>query len=89
MSSNDFRVEHRYLELPDSFYTRVQPTPLKDAKMACFNHKLAQDMGFHTTNEADWAKIGGGTELLEGMDPVAMKYTGHQFGGYNPDLGDG
>ena len=23
------------------------------------------------------------------MDPVAMKYTGHQFGMYNPDLGDG
>ena len=89
MSSNDFRVEHRYLELPDSFYTRVQPTPLKDAKMACFNHKLAQEIGFHATNEADWAKIGGGTELLEGMDPVAMKYTGHQFGMYNPELGDG
>ncbi|WP_417539110.1 protein adenylyltransferase SelO [Marinobacter sp.] len=89
MSSNCFRVEHRYLELPDSFYTRVQPTPLKDAKMACFNHKLAQEMGFHATNEADWAKIGGGAELLEGMDPVAMKYTGHQFGMYNPDLGDG
>lgn len=89
MSSNGFQVEHRYLELPDSFYTRVQPTPLKGAKMVCFNHKLAQDMGFHTTHEADWAGIGGGTELLEGMDPIAMKYTGHQFGGYNPELGDG
>ncbi|MGO1501988.1 MAG: protein adenylyltransferase SelO [Marinobacter sp.] len=89
MSSNSFRVEHRYLELPDSFYTRVQPTPLKDAKMVCFNHTLAQDMGFHATNEADWTGIGGGTELLEGMEPVAMKYTGHQFGGYNPELGDG
>lgn len=89
MSSNGFCVEHRYLELPESFYTRVQPSPLKDAKMACFNHTLAQDMGFHVTNEADWAKIGGGTELLEGMDPVAMKYTGHQFGMYNPELGDG
>ncbi|WP_417501225.1 protein adenylyltransferase SelO [Marinobacter sp.] len=89
MGNKGFRVEHRYLELPDSFYTRVQPTPLKDAKMACFNHKLAHEMGFHATNEADWAKIGGGTELLEGMDPVAMKYTGHQFGMYNPELGDG
>lgn len=89
MSSNGFQVEHRYLELPQSFYTRVQPTPLKDAKMVCFNHRLAQDMGFHATNEANWARVGGGTELLEGMDPVAMKYTGHQFGNYNPELGDG
>jgi len=89
MSNKGFRIEHRYLELPDSFYTRVQPTPLKGARIACFNHKLAETMGFHVSNEADWAGIGGGTELLEGMDPVAMKYTGHQFGMYNPELGDG
>ncbi|PCM43464.1 protein adenylyltransferase SelO [Marinobacter sp. ANT_B65] len=89
MSNKGFRIEHRYLELPDSFYTRVKPTPLKGAKIACFNHELAEKMGFHVSNEADWAGIGGGTELLEGMDPVAMKYTGHQFGMYNPELGDG
>ncbi|MCG2580043.1 MAG: YdiU family protein [Marinobacter sp.] len=89
MSDNRFRVEHRYLELPDSFYTRVQPTPLKDARMVCFNHVLAKQMGFHTDQPEDWTGVGAGTELLEGMDPVAMKYTGHQFGMYNPDLGDG
>ncbi|EON91794.1 hypothetical protein MARLIPOL_11905 [Marinobacter lipolyticus SM19] len=89
MSNNGFRVEHRYLELPDSFYTRVQPTPLKDARMVCFNHALANQMGFHTDQPEDWTGVGAGTELLESMDPVAMKYTGHQFGMYNPDLGDG
>lgn len=89
MSSNEFRVEHRYLTLPESFYTRVQPTPLKDARMVCFNHDLAREMGFHVTRESDWTGIGAGTELLDGMDPVAMKYTGHQFGMYNPELGDG
>ncbi len=89
MSSNSFKVEHRYLELPDSFYTRVQPTPLKDARMGCFNHDLAREMGFHSQNPEEWTGVGAGTELLEGMDPVAMKYTGHQFGMYNPELGDG
>lgn len=89
MNNNGFRIEHRYQELPGNFYTRVQPTPLKNARMVCFNHTLAQDMGFHVTDESDWAKIGGGTALLEGMDPIAMKYTGHQFGMYNPELGDG
>lgn len=89
MNNDDFRVEHRYLELPDSFYTRVQPSPLSDARMVCFNHALADDMGFHTENPDEWTQIGAGAELLEGMDPVAMKYTGHQFGMYNPELGDG
>ncbi|NWO07939.1 MAG: YdiU family protein [Alteromonadaceae bacterium] len=89
MTNQSFRVEHRYLELPDSFYTRVQPKPLKGAKMVCFNHELAGQMGFHVNNESDWTAVGAGAELLEGMDPVAMKYTGHQFGMYNPELGDG
>jgi len=89
MSTNTFKVEHRYLELPDSFYSRVTPTPLSEPKMVCFNHQLAAQLGFHVQNENDWAGIGAGAELLEGMDPVAMKYTGHQFGVYNPELGDG
>jgi uncharacterized protein YdiU (UPF0061 family) len=46
-------------------------------------------MGFRATNPEDWAGVGSGTELLDGVDPVAMKYTGHQFGVYNPELGDG
>ena len=89
MAPDAFQIEHRYQELPPSFYTRVQPTPLTDARMVCFNHELAEQMGIHTGNPEDWTGIGAGTELLEGMDPVAMKYTGHQFGMYNPDLGDG
>ncbi len=89
MSSHRFQVEHRYLELPDSFYTRVQPNPLHAPRIRCFNHELAAAMGFHTRSENDWAGVGAGAELLEGMDPIAMKYTGHQFGVYNPELGDG
>jgi len=89
MSNQSFRVEHRYLELPDNFYTRVQPAPLSNPKMVCFNHNLAHQMGFRADDESDWTGVGAGAELLEGMDPVAMKYTGHQFGMYNPELGDG
>jgi len=89
MGESTFTMEHRYLELPESFYSRVQPTPLTGARVVCFNHALAAQLGFHVSNEQDWAGVGAGAELLDGMDPVAMKYTGHQFGIYNPDLGDG
>ena len=89
MTNETFKVEHRYLDLPDSFYSRVKPTPLSQPKMVCFNHKLAAQLGIHVQDESDWAQVGAGAELLEGMDPVAMKYTGHQFGMYNPELGDG
>lgn len=89
MSDHTIRIEHQYLALPSFFYSRVQPSPLSGAKMVCFNDELAADMGFHSTGMDQWTAIGAGQELLEGMDPVAMKYTGHQFGVYNPDLGDG
>jgi len=89
MSEQSVAIEHRYLELPDSFYTRVTPTPLKDGRLVCFNAPLAEAMGFRATDPSDWTGVGSGTELLDGMDPVAMKYTGHQFGVYNPELGDG
>src|SRR5690554_5716069 len=87
MTNDTFKVEHRYLDLPDSFYSRVKPTPLSQSKMVCFNNRLAGQLGFHVQDEKDWERIGAGAELLEGMDPAAMKYTGNQFGMYNPELG--
>jgi uncharacterized protein YdiU (UPF0061 family) len=89
MSRQSLKIEHRHLELPNHFYTRVHPTPLKNGRMVCFNAPLAQAMGFSSSAPSDWVGVGSGTELLDGMDPVAMKYTGHQFGVYNPELGDG
>ncbi len=89
MSDHTIRIEHQYLDLPSFFYSRVQPSPLNGAKMVCFNDELAADMGFHSANKDQWTAVGAGQKLLDGMDPVAMKYTGHQFGVYNPELGDG
>ena len=40
-------------------------------------------------NEAELLNTVSGNQLPEGCDPLAQKYTGHQFGYYNPDLGDG
>lgn len=83
-------TRQRYLELPETFFSRVRPTPLRgEIKLVHFNRALARDMGLSEASPEVWTDIGAGRALLEGMDPVAMKYTGHQFGMYNPDLGDG
>ncbi len=84
------QTTRRYLELPDTFYSHVQPTPLRgNVRLVHFNKDLAGEMGLSVDSPEDWAEIGAGRALLEGMEPVAMKYTGHQFGMYNPELGDG
>lgn len=88
--SANFRSEHRYRTLPGAFYSDVLPTPLKgDLRLVHFNHALAAELGVHSDHPEDWVGPCAGRELLEGMKPLAMKYTGHQFGVYNPDLGDG
>lgn len=86
---SSFRIENRYVKLPKHFFSHVRPTPLKAPKMVCFNDELAREMGIDPSEKEDWTRVGAGQELLEGMEPIAMKYTGHQFGMYNPDLGDG
>ncbi|KAG1707683.1 UPF0061 protein [Nymphon striatum] len=37
----------------------------------------------------DEVEIFSGNKILEGSEPIAMAYAGHQFGGFSPQLGDG
>ena len=85
------QVHNSYSELPPAFYTRVEPTPLQNPKLVSLNRPLAEAMGLTETQlePEKLAQLGSGQTLWQGMDPLAQKYTGHQFGFYNPELGDG
>ncbi|WP_039058217.1 protein adenylyltransferase SelO [Enterobacter sp. Bisph1] len=77
-------------ELPD-FYTALSPTPLRNARLLWRNEPLAQTLGvadelFHP---ASGAGVWGGETLLPGMSPLAQVYSGHQFGVWAGQLGDG
>ncbi|EBF2149419.1 YdiU family protein [Salmonella enterica] len=77
-------------ELPAT-YTALLPTPLKNARLIWYNDKLAQQLAipaslFDVTNGAG---VWGGEILLPGMSPVAQVYSGHQFGVWAGQLGDG
>ncbi|MEI8595709.1 protein adenylyltransferase SelO [Photobacterium sp. Hal280] len=80
-----------YSELPSVFGTRVIPQPLDNPYLVSVNPAVC-DMLELDPAEAQtpfFAELFTGNEALNGLDPLAMKYTGHQFGQYNPDLGDG
>ncbi|XTZ36718.1 protein adenylyltransferase SelO [Salmonella enterica] len=77
-------------ELPE-FYTALSATPLKNARLIWRNEPLAQTLGvddelFHP---ATGAGVWGGETLLPGMSPLAQVYSGHQFGVWAGQLGDG
>lgn len=80
-----------YLDLPDRFYTRVDPTPVSNPEVIRVNTALGEKLGF----DAGWlssdafAEFATGNRILESSTPIATVYAGHQFGGWVPRLGDG
>ncbi|WP_278811101.1 protein adenylyltransferase SelO, partial [Obesumbacterium proteus] len=72
------------------FYTELKPTPLKDARLLYYSQPLADDLGLSPdffTGES--AAVLRGEVLLPGMNPLAQVYSGHQFGVWAGQLGDG
>lgn len=83
--------DNRFIQLPAAFWRRQLPSPLRHPRLLAVNHSLAHELGI----APDWLNspeaLAGlsGHAVWPGADPIAMKYAGHQFGGWNPDLGDG
>ncbi len=77
--------------LPQALYSRVLPQGLKNPKLVVASVSTAQLLGLdaRSLNTPDSLKILSGQGVLSNWSPIAMKYTGHQFGQYNPKLGDG
>jgi serine/tyrosine/threonine adenylyltransferase len=82
---------NRFAQLGSSFFTRLQPQPLPDAVWVSRNRALAQELGL----EENWFASQGalealtGNRTLAGSDPMASVYSGHQFGQWAGQLGDG
>ncbi len=82
--------KNRYLALGEGFYEKRRPTPVEKPGLIKFNHELAAELGI--SGEADDAFLAGifsGNLIHESCEPLAMAYAGHQFGHFNPQLGDG
>ena len=80
-----------YVQLPDRFFSRQNPAPVEKPALIRANPALARLLGI----DPDWlASAKGvatiaGNHIPEGADPIATVYAGHQFGHWNPQLGDG
>ena len=81
----------RYSSLPESFYRRVKPQPLSDPHLVSFSPVMAEllDIDQEYIDSPEFVEIFTGNRLVNGSNPIAMIYSGHQFGQYVPELGDG
>jgi uncharacterized protein YdiU (UPF0061 family) len=72
------------------FYTALNPTPLNKARLLYHSEALARELELDESwFSADKTAIWSGAELLPGMQPLAQVYSGHQFGVWAGQLGDG
>ncbi|WOI35204.1 YdiU family protein [Tritonibacter scottomollicae] len=81
--------DNTYAQLAPDFYTRQDPTPVKAPRLLAFNDGLGELLGVKRAEDAELAEIFGGNAIPDGAAPLAQLYAGHQFGNYNPQLGDG
>jgi uncharacterized protein YdiU (UPF0061 family) len=84
------RLENSYTDLPEQFFTRINPTPVSEPKLLLFNTNLAKSLGIDLpTNDKEMlAQLFSGNTLPEDVSPIAQAYAGHQFGHFSI-LGDG
>jgi uncharacterized protein YdiU (UPF0061 family) len=86
-----FPFDNSYARLPDRFFARLAPTPVKAPELIRLNEALARDLGLDPAwlASADGVRMLGGNLVPDGAMPLAMAYAGHQFGNWVPQLGDG
>jgi len=77
-----------YTSLPNDFYSLVKPEKMQEAELLHINQNLLDELGIEISPNTILAMTSG-SHFPKGLVPLAQKYTGHQFGYYNPDLGDG
>ena len=78
-------------DLADWLGDAVEPGDFPQAKVRFRNDRWAKAIGLDHLDDAAWARHFGRFEPLPDNlpRPLALKYHGHQFRVYNPEIGDG
>ena len=86
-----FRPERAICELGPDFYDPVTAAAFPQVRLRFRNDRAAASVGLDLLSNAEWtAHFGRFVPLAGSLDPpLALRYHGHQFRTYNPDLGDG
>lgn len=94
MSVNPFdelHISHSFADLPADFYTLLQPQPLTHARLLHANVQVALMLGLRpeTLSSQGFLDVVAGNCPLPGGKTLAAVYSGHQFGVWAGQLGDG
>ncbi|MBA1273726.1 protein adenylyltransferase SelO [Stutzerimonas azotifigens] len=87
----ELTFDNRFARLGDTFSTEVLPQPLADPQLVVASTAAMALLDLDSSQADDplFAELFSGHKLWSEAEPRAMVYSGHQFGSYNPRLGDG
>src|SRR4051812_24595388 len=86
-----YRPSTRHADLGEGFFDVVAPAEFPQHVLRYRNQRWATRVGLDGLTDEEWADHFGRFVPLPGSfeQPLALRYHGHQFRVYNPDLGDG
>ena len=88
---DELSFDNRFARLGDAFSTEVLPDPIANPRLVVASRAALAllDLDPAVSEDPVFAEIFAGHKLWSEAEPRAMVYSGHQFGAYNPRLGDG
>jgi serine/tyrosine/threonine adenylyltransferase len=90
-SVKDLKFAHSFAALPAPFYTPLAPVPMPSPYLVCASEAAAALIGLDAAAFADndFVEVFSGNSLPPDAKPLAQVYSGHQFGVWAGQLGDG
>ncbi|WP_375740492.1 protein adenylyltransferase SelO [Pseudomonas boanensis] len=88
---DELKFDNRFARLGDAFSTEVLPEPIAEPRLVVASPAAMAllDLDPGEAESEVFAELFSGHKLWSEAEPRAMVYSGHQFGVYNPRLGDG
>ncbi|MCD0496864.1 YdiU family protein [Achromobacter sp. MY14] len=90
-SLSELRAVNTFAALPTAFYTRLTPQGLNNPRLLHANADAAALLGLAPSvlTTPEFLRVFSGAQPLPGGDTLAAVYSGHQFGVWAGQLGDG
>ncbi len=89
---NKLKFTNSYFQLGSAFYQRIAPSKVSKPRLLMFNNNLGESLSIPASLIKDNKRLAeyfSGNCLFKNSEPIALAYSGHQFGHFNPQLGDG
>jgi len=89
--THPFKPRTTHAELGEGYFDKVRAASFPQHILRYRNQRAASSVGLEGLTDEEWVSYFGRFEPLPGSfpEPLALRYHGHQFQTYNPDLGDG